>query len=155
MDMENKLDIIDELIEKEYWVVDILPEQVPENSPGQYFEVEKYYLQYPHVDRIFSKFTDILLKLNCYFDFSVSLSGGDWEKNPKPDALAEMMYDYTAGGYMAGKYIYIFIEAEGTLISLMGDSLYMTFYDPSERVLRLTEALARSEGLFLWQPPQK
>ena len=40
--MENKLDIIDELIEKEYWVVDILPEQVPENSPGQYFDIEKY-----------------------------------------------------------------------------------------------------------------
>ena len=145
---------IDDLLGKEYWVADILPVQVPAESPGQYFEVEKYYLQYPHVDKIFAKFTDILLKLNCYFDFSVSLNGGEWAQNPKPDALAEMMYDYTAGGYLAGGYIYVFIEAEETLISLMGDSLYMTFYNPSEQVLRLAEAIIQSEGLFFWKPKQ-
>ena len=36
---------IDELLEKPCWIVDILPEQVPEDSPGQYFPVEKFYLR--------------------------------------------------------------------------------------------------------------
>ena len=30
---------IEELLEKEYWVVDILPERVPEGAPGQVFAV--------------------------------------------------------------------------------------------------------------------
>ena len=37
---------IDELIEKSYWVVDLLPKQVPNNSEGQYFKVVKYYLNH-------------------------------------------------------------------------------------------------------------
>ena len=35
---------IEELLEKPYWIVDILPEQVKQDSPGQYFAVEKYFL---------------------------------------------------------------------------------------------------------------
>ena len=35
---------IDELLQIQYWIIDILPEQVPEDSTGQYFSVEKYYL---------------------------------------------------------------------------------------------------------------
>ena len=33
---------IDELLQLPYWNIDILPEQVPKDSPGQYFAVEKY-----------------------------------------------------------------------------------------------------------------
>ena len=35
----------EELLQCPYWIIDILPSQVPENSPGQYFTVEKYFLQ--------------------------------------------------------------------------------------------------------------
>ena len=37
--------LIDELLQMPYWIIDILPEQVPEDSPGQYFSVEKYFLE--------------------------------------------------------------------------------------------------------------
>ena len=33
---------IDELLQLPCWNIDILPEQVPKDSPGQYFAVEKY-----------------------------------------------------------------------------------------------------------------
>ncbi len=36
---------IEELLEKPYWVLDILPEQVRKDSPGQYFAVERYFLE--------------------------------------------------------------------------------------------------------------
>ena len=36
---------IDELLQAPYWIVDILPEQVPADGPGQYFAVERYYLR--------------------------------------------------------------------------------------------------------------
>ncbi len=36
---------VEELLQCPYWIIDILPLQVPEDSPGQYFAVEKYFLQ--------------------------------------------------------------------------------------------------------------
>lgn len=30
---------VDELLQKSYWVIDILPEQVPRESKGQFFEI--------------------------------------------------------------------------------------------------------------------
>ena len=32
---------VDELLQCPYWVIDILPSQVPKDSPGQYFAVEE------------------------------------------------------------------------------------------------------------------
>ena len=34
---------VEELLQCPYWIIDILPSQVPEDSPGQYFAVEKYF----------------------------------------------------------------------------------------------------------------
>jgi hypothetical protein len=37
--------MIDNLFDKEYWVMDFLPKQVPENGGGRFFSVEEYYLE--------------------------------------------------------------------------------------------------------------
>ena len=36
---------IEELLQAPCWIIDILPEQVPADGPGQYFAVEKYFLE--------------------------------------------------------------------------------------------------------------
>ena len=36
---------IEEMLEKPYWIVDILPERVPKDSPGRYFAIEQYFLE--------------------------------------------------------------------------------------------------------------
>lgn len=41
---------IEEFLEQPYYVMDILPKQVPADSGGQYFKVEQYYLN--HVERL-------------------------------------------------------------------------------------------------------
>ena len=33
--------VIDDLLQLPYWIIDILPEQVPKDGLGQYFAVEK------------------------------------------------------------------------------------------------------------------
>lgn len=43
---------IEELLERPYWVIDILPWQVPADSPGKYFAVERYFLQEPQIARV-------------------------------------------------------------------------------------------------------
>ena len=35
---------LEEILEQSYYVMDILPMQVPADDGGQYFKVEKYYL---------------------------------------------------------------------------------------------------------------
>ena len=62
---------IDELLRASYWIIDILPEQVPKDSPGQYFAVEEYYLESSRLAAVKQKHIDLVLKLNCYRDLSL------------------------------------------------------------------------------------
>ena len=64
---------LDELFTKPYWVVDILPEQVPEYSDGQYSAVEQYYLREPQLSELRKKFFTIILKLNCFYDITIRI----------------------------------------------------------------------------------
>ena len=77
------------LLNKPYWVIDFLPEQVPEGSSGQYFAVEEYFLRPERIAAIHARFADILLKLNCYYDLQVCEAGTEaFETNPTPEALS-------------------------------------------------------------------
>ena len=138
--------MIGELLEKEYRVIDILPEQVPAGSPGQYFAVEEYFLRKPALAEIHRRFTRLLLKLNCYSDFQVSFPNEDRSVlNPAPELL-----DAWINGEQ--KDLCILLPGEDALITLNHEDLYMTLYHPSAELLERTERLASAEGLFVWQP---
>jgi len=143
---------IEEYFEKPYWVIDILPKQVPDyqqsERKGQYCRIEDFFLMHPRIDSIYGKFTNILLKLNCYEDFFVSQDGEDWMMNPAPEALEMLM---SRCPYEKGM-LYIMLESEETLVTVSGDDTYMTVYHPSEKVLDLLAFLVASEGLFIWDP---
>ncbi len=148
---------IEEYLEKPCWVIDILPRQVPEDSPGQYFRIEEYYREHPQIDAIYSKFTNILLKLNCYEDIDVSLSDREhesseelWATNPAPKSVEAMVASCLSRKEM----LYVVLTSSSAMITISGDDTYMTIYNPSEAVLGLLAPLAASEGLFLWMPPQ-
>ena len=129
---------IEELLERPYWVLDILPAQVPADGPGQYFAVERYYLQEPQLAAIKRKHLDLLLKLNCYRDMALGEEGAG---NPPPDQIAEaVLGEYTC------------ILTGDALIVSEPDDTCMTVYNPDEELLRLVRSLAAGEGLFLWQP---
>lgn len=133
-------DRIEPYFERPYWVVDILPVQVPADSPGQYFAVEEYYLQEPRLSDLRRKYLELLLKLNCYFDLEIPE-----KKNPRPEALEELVMSGT---------VYALFEGEHTLCVLNYDDTNMTVYDPTDRFRGILELLAGAEGLFFWQPPQ-
>lgn len=168
--------MIDDYFERPYWIVDILPFQVPADSPGQYFTVEEYYLRKPRWQALRRKYLEILLKLNCYYDMEVTADpdgggepvgdidpGGDvepdawpgagWQKNPEPEALEKLIME---GSEKNPEYftVYVLFETEDTLAVLNSDDNYMTVYDPPEHLRDLLQALAGAEGLFMWQPPE-
>lgn len=129
---------IDELLQAPYWIVDILPEQVPEDGPGQYFAVERYYLEKGRLTAIKEKHINVLLKLNCYRQLTL-----DGETNPSPERLAEAALDRP-----------LCIRVDGALILSEPDDTHMTLFDPDEKLLALVRSLAAGEGLFVWQPPE-
>ena len=136
---------MEELLNKPYWVIDFLPRQVPAKGGGQFFAVEEYYLR----SLLRRGFAEILLKLNCYYDFEVCEPETEkWQKNPPPEALFSWIADNE-------KDLCVLLPRENALITANRDDLYMTVYAPSEELLQLLRALAAASGLFLWQPPRE
>ena len=56
---------IEELLNAPYWIIDILPKQVPAGNAGQYFVIEKY-LRETQLSEIKKKHVNMILKLNHY-----------------------------------------------------------------------------------------
>lgn len=137
--------MMEELLNKPYWVIDFLPRQVPAKGGGQFFAVEEYYLRSP----LRRGFAEILLKLNCYYDIEVCEPETEkWQKNPPPEALFSWIADNE-------KDLCVLLPRENALITANRDDLYMTVYAPSEELLQLLRSLAAASGLFLWQPPRE
>lgn len=138
----DKGKMVEELLEKSYQVVDFLPEQVPEGSAGQFFAVEKYYMNPERMKEFRRKFADILLKLNCYYNFSVCEAQGDvFTDNPDPEWLE--------GKVLGNADLCVLLPEEETLITLYRDDLYMTVYNACGSVLKRLEQLAEAEELFV------
>ena len=114
---------IEELLETEYWIIDILPGQVPECSPGQFFEVEKYYLSKERLEEIKRKHIDLVLKLNCYRDISLD---EETSVNPAPERIADEM-----------RTRHLCIGVDDSMILSEPDELHMTLFHPDEKLLEL------------------
>ena len=134
----DKAETIESLLQAPYWVIDILPEQVPKDSPGQYFDIEKYFLAWPQIAAVKQKHINVILKLNCYMDLSLD---EETEVNPPPEEIAEAM-----------RRRYVNIMLENAMIVSAPDDTCMTVYGPDEETLRLLRAIASGEGLFIWKP---
>ena len=137
---------IEELLEKPYWVIDILPKQVPAESPGRFFDVERYLLEHPQVDALKARKLSVLLKLYCYYDVRISIDVCEtWAENPSPEMLRAAL----------DSYLYVLLPGETALITADPGDIYMTLYNASDDLLSLVRQLAEAEGLFVWQPPQE
>lgn len=129
------MDRIEELLQAPYWIIDILPAQVPKDSPGQYFAIEDHFLK-EQPEEIKKKHINVILKLNCYMDISV-----EGETNPAPDKVVAVMRER-----------YVYIMAGDAMILSEPDDTHMTVFDPDDRLLELLRSLSASEGLFVWKP---
>lgn len=135
---------IDKLLEQQCYVVDWLPIVGPRDSDGQYWEVEEFFLTH-RKDELFGIFAEIMLKSNCYFDFSIFKCESE-EKifNPPPEKLYEIITSCAT----EGTYLSLLIEKEDSLICMSHDDLCFTLYNPSEKVKQVVESLSVSSGLY-------
>ena len=129
---------IDELLRAPYWIIDILPMQVPKDRPGQYFAVEKYYLSRPRLSEIKKKHVNTVLKLNCFVSLSLDEES---DLNPPPQRIDEAV---------TGRHVNIMLG--GSMLVSEPDETYMTLYNPDEELLWLIGVISLGEGLYVWQP---
>ena len=127
---------IEELLTTPYWIIDILPKQVPKNITGQYFAVERY-LRDTQLLEIRKKHLNIILKLNCYRDISL---GEDGAINPSPEEIANVINT---------RYVNIML-GDAMIISEPEDT-HMTLFNPDEELLALVRELAAGEGMYVWK----
>ena len=144
-------EMMGELLEGPYWIVDILPEQVSADAGGQYFAVERYYLQPERIWALRRRYAEILLRLNCYYDMAVSFdSCMSWETNPDPETFAERVVGLTGNDFLRA----VFAE-QNAMIDCEPEETWLTVYDPDAALLPRLSALAAAEGFFIWSPPQE
>lgn len=134
---------IDELLEKECYVIDFLPMRVPKDSSGYFFEVENYLLNYFERYGLREKYIMIILKIMCYY--RISVSWGVWIDNPAPEQIADII-DTIMENHSG--WVDIVIPDKQVLIQFEWDCLHMTVYNPDEELCRLFELIALSEGMF-------
>ena len=127
---------IEELLNTPYWIIDILPKQVPAGSAGQYFVIEKY-LRETQLSDIKKKHVNLILKLNCYRDISLD---EDKEVNISPEQIADAIYKR-----------YVNIMVDDAMIVSEPEDTYLTIYNPDEDLLTLMRELASGEGMFVWK----
>lgn len=139
----DTMEIVDELLKKECYIIDLLPETVSKNSIGQFLDVEYYLLNSKRHSVLKDKFVGIILKLMCYYHISVLWNG--WIDRPKPElienAISEIMINHS------GTLDCLFPE-EHALLVFDWDCLNLSVYNPSETMQRLFKQIAFSEGLF-------
>jgi hypothetical protein len=142
----DKTDCIENLLSKPYWLIDVLPKQVPAGSAGQYFKAERYFLS--RLDEIGRKFARVFIRLNCYYDLQVSTDGETWILNESPEGLARR-FEESAASHSP---LSVLIGSNDALVTFSGDDHYMTLYNPDEELLELVRQCAQAEGLFVWGP---
>ena len=143
----NNSELVENLLERPYWVIDFLPMQVPEDSRGQFFAIEQYYLTGQRHERLRRQFADVLLKLNCYHDLTVNHGGEDWLRNPDPEALVAWLDEALQHGHLCA-----LIDDGDALVTASGGDTNLTLYNPSPDLLQLVQILTTASGLNLWQP---
>ena len=126
---------MEELLQTPYWIIDILPKQVPKDSPGQYFAIEKHFRD-EQMAVIRQKHAHVIMKLNCYRDIEL-----DGEKNPDPARMIQALRERETS-----------LIIGNSLILSEPDDTHMTIFNPDEELLSLVTALASAEGLFVWKP---
>ena len=152
--MECTFPDIDSWLDKPYWLVDVLPRRVPEDSNGQFFAVGQYFSNDETRKALLRKWAVILLKLNCYHSLTVGyVSSSSGLYNPSPASFNDMLLECQLSDEPTKARMLIMVDNDKALMTIDRDDSYITVYNPAPEVLDTLRALAAAEGLFVWRHP--
>lgn len=146
--MEITAQKIDELLTKPCYIIDFLPQQVPPDTDGQFFDVENYLLHGAKRFYLRDKFVNLILKLMCYYPISLLYKG--WIDCPAPQVIDDVFHEIMN---QPSQTFLALLPKQDTLIVFAWDCLNLSVYNPPENLQSVLEKLSFSEGLY-WRKAQ-
>lgn len=148
--MSDNDSVLNDLLEKQCYVIDFLPKQVPKDADGQFFKIENYLLNNYERYGLRDRFIRTILKLMCYY--RITVHWGQWLEQAAPELIAEIV-DTIMENHSG--YLNMLLPDKNALLIFEWDCLNLTLYNPDTELIELAEQLARSEGLFCWRPEEQ
>ena len=145
------LDItVERLLEDDYWIIDILPSQIPIEKQAEYRALTDEYFESGKVAQLHRRYADILTMINSRFKTAMlCMPEDEWTISPDDVAVKDAVIHHTEQGCVD-----LLLTEEETLISLQAEDLYITVYHPTEELLSLLRQAVSESGFYIWQTPQ-
>ena len=145
------LDItVERLLEDDYWIIDILPSQIPIEKQAEYRALTDEYFESGKVAQLHRRYADILTMINSRFKTAMlCMPEDEWTISPDNSAVNDAVIHHTERGCVD-----LLLPEEETLISLQAEDLYITVYHPTEEILSLLRQAVSESGFYIWQTPQ-
>ena len=145
------LDItVERLLEDDYWIIDILPSQIPIEKQAEYRALTDEYFESGKVAQLHRRYADILTMINSRFKTAMlCMPEDEWTISPHNNDVRDAVMHHTERGCVD-----LLLPEEETLISLQAEDLYITVYHPTEEILSLLRQAVSESGFYIWQTPQ-
>ena len=145
------LDItVERLLEDDYWIIDILPSQIPIEKQAEYRALTDEYYESGKIAQLHQRYADILTMINSRFKTAMlCMPEDEWTISPDDVAVKDAVIHHTERGCVD-----LLLPEEETLISLQAEDLYITVYHPTEEILSLLRQAVSESGFYIWQTPQ-
>lgn len=145
------LDItVERLLEDDYWIIDILPSQIPIEKQAKYRALTDEYFESGKVAQLHRRYADILTMINSRFKTAIlCMPEDEWTISPHNNDVKDAVMHHTERGCVD-----LLLPEEETLISLQAEDLYITVYHPTEEILSLLRQAVSESGFYIWQTPQ-
>ena len=137
-------------IQMAYWIIDILPSQIPIEKQAEYRALTDEYFESGKVAQLHRRYADILTMINSRFKTAMlCMPEDEWTISPDDVAVKDAVIHHTERGCVD-----LLLPEEETLISLQAEDLYITVYHPTEEILSLLRQAVSESGFYIWQTPQ-
>lgn len=145
------LDItVERLLEDDYWIIDILPSQIPIEKQAEYRALTDEYFESGKIAELHRRYAEILTMINSRYNTAMlCMPEDEWTISPHNNDVKDAVIHHTERGCVD-----LLLTEEETLISLQAEDLYITVYHPTEEILSLLRQAVSESGFYIWQTPQ-
>lgn len=139
----------DTLFDAPYWLLDIVPSQIPQSRAADYAAREKDYRQPKKLEALYSLFAELLAVVSKRYAAVLTVFPEDKQtETPSGRQIAEAIRTHSRRGA-----VQLLLPKERSLLVLDAEDLYMTVYQPQPALLSLLRTEAEKRNLFLWRHP--
>lgn len=137
----------DALFDALYWLINIVPSQVPESRAEEYFALEREYRQTEKLAQLYALFAGLLTLVSERYD-AVLLTFPQNQTTEKPSErqITDAVQTHKRRGA-----VQLFLPKEETLFTLDAEDLHMTVYLPKKELLTFLKEEAAKRNLYLWR----